>query len=85
MASVCVSASGESEAKRNAAAEPQTEAAANPCAEKVILVTNGREVQQTGRGRKGDRGTTNVTVGETQRPLVTAMDDQFRNVLAVSW
>jgi len=49
----------------------------------VILVTNGREVQQNGRGRKGDRETTNDPVGETQQPLVTAMDDRFRNARAV--
>jgi len=72
LASVCGSACGRSEAERNAAAEPQTEAPAIACEQKLILVTNGREVQQTGRGRKGDRETTNGPVGETRRPLVTA-------------
>ena len=44
LASVCVSAYGRSEAERNAAAEPQTEAPAIACGPKVILVTNGRKV-----------------------------------------
>ena len=68
--------------ERNAAAEPQTEAAASAVERRSGPVTNGRKVQQNGRGRRGDRETTNGPVGETQRPLVTAMADRLGNVLS---
>jgi hypothetical protein len=57
--------------ERNAAAEPQTEAAASAVETKSGPVTSGHKVQQNGRGRKGNRETTNSPGGETQRTLVT--------------